>query len=226
MKLTRGLFTLILLLYVQSALAYDWQQWFYTQNQRAQKALDAGQTEKAAELFTEPNWQGVANYRTKHYDNAIKDFGQQNNATADYNRGNALARKGDFAEAIDAYKMALSKQSDFADAKFNKELLEKLQKEQKKQQKKEQQQQPKQQPKQDNSPKPNKPDDKPTPKNQEKQSDKDKKAKQKKDTKESITQKKHKQRFERALNGIPDDPGGILRQKFLRDHIRNQQEHS
>jgi len=37
-------------------------------------------------------------------------------------------------------------------------------------------------------------------------------------------QRENQQASQQMLRSIPDDPGGLLRQKFLRDHLRRQAE--
>lgn len=64
--------------------------------------------------------QAVADYRAGNYDQAVQGF--QNDP---YNRGNALAFSGKIQEAIQSYEQALKENPDDADARFNKEYLEK-----------------------------------------------------------------------------------------------------
>ena len=64
--------------------------------------------------------QAVADYRSGAYEKAVQGF--QNHP---YNRGNALAYAGKIQEAIQSYEQALKENPDDADAKFNKEYLEK-----------------------------------------------------------------------------------------------------
>jgi len=126
---------LILCFVSSSAFAFSWSDLWLTPNQQAAKALKKGQAKKAAELFRSPEWKAVANYRSKDYQQALKDFSKRKNAAADYNRGNSLAHMKQYQAAIDAYSQALKKQPDFENAKFNRELIEKLQKQKKQQQK-------------------------------------------------------------------------------------------
>ena len=76
------------------------------------------------------NQQGVQAYRQGQYQQAYDLFQDA------YNQGNALAFQGKIKEAIDSYDLALRENPNDADAKFNKEYLEKqLQKQDKNQSK-------------------------------------------------------------------------------------------
>lgn len=107
---------------------------FLRKDQQGQQALDQGDYTKAAALFEDDVRKGLAYYRAKMYDKAIEHLSRVNTADGRYNLGNALAQKGQYAEAIQAYNEALKLNSNNLDAKANKELLEAfLQKDQQKQ---------------------------------------------------------------------------------------------
>jgi len=115
------------------AQAQDWQRPFLNQEQRAQRLLEAGEPEAAAQLFETPEWRGSALYRQGDYEAAAKAFAQSDSARAHYNRGNALARAGDLDGAIEAYDQALERQPDFPDARANRELVKQLKEQQEQQ---------------------------------------------------------------------------------------------
>ncbi len=97
-----------------------------TPDQQAAQLLEQGEIAKAAEMFQSPDWQAVARYQNGQYDEAAAALEGKNDGLSLYNRGNALARKGDFQAAIDAYTRALEVDPANQDARFNKELLEEL----------------------------------------------------------------------------------------------------
>ncbi len=97
-----------------------------TPDQQAAQLLEQGEIAKAAEMFQSPDWQAVARYQNGQYDEAAAALEGKNDGLSLYNRGNALARKGDFQAAIDAYTRALEVDPGNQDARFNKELLEEL----------------------------------------------------------------------------------------------------
>ncbi len=103
----------------------------------------------ASKLFNNPQWQGSAYYKNGEYDKALEIFKQDDSAIGDYNQGNAFVNLNQFENAIKAYNSALRKDSSLAQAKKNKELVEKLLEEQKKQQEQQQEQDKKNQ--QDNN---------------------------------------------------------------------------
>ena len=110
---------------VDPVYALDWDDLWLRQDQRGQRAMDALDYEAAAELFVDPAWKAAAQHRSGDYQAALDILEDLDGAASNYNMGNALARLGRYHEAIAAYDRTLSQQPDHADAKFNKELLEK-----------------------------------------------------------------------------------------------------
>jgi Ca-activated chloride channel family protein len=182
--------------------------------QQGAHLLATGQAALAAERFHDPLWQAVARYRAGEYSEAASDFSKNKTADGDYNRGNALAKSGDYSAAIAAYDEALKKDPQHADAKFNRDLLKKL-----KHQKK---------PNSSSSNKNQSPKSQSSPKQDEKSANKNEQKDKTDPPKPSQAEKtsNDEQREARSqwLSQVPDDPGGLLRQKFLRDHERLQAE--
>ncbi len=92
-------------------------------NQQGLHQLQQGNAEQAAELFDNPQWKAAAHYRAGQYEQAAESLKGINNAEALYNKGNALARMGNFQEAIKAYDAALKLQPDHEDAEYNRDLI-------------------------------------------------------------------------------------------------------
>ncbi len=115
--------------------------WFLRDDQKAQKLLEQNKFSDAADLFTNHEQKGAAYYKAQKFDNAIEELQKATSADGKYNLGNAYAQTGKLKEAISAYEEALKIDPKHEDAKFNKELLEKQQKqeEDKKQENKENQ---------------------------------------------------------------------------------------
>ncbi|MEQ1637095.1 MAG: VWA domain-containing protein [Methylococcales bacterium] len=140
----KGLLSLVLLLLLpvpKNSYALEWQDLWLTKDQQAQQAFQKQDFAKAAEQFKNPEWQAAAQYKTGNYQKAVENLKNVQSADGLYNQGNALAQAGQLPEAIKAYEQALKLKPDDADAKFNKELVEKelkKQQEQKDQQKSEQ----------------------------------------------------------------------------------------
>ncbi len=127
----RGAVTLLLCaLLPPPAHAGWWDDLWRRSDQQGVLALRDGEPDRAAVLFADPQWQGVARYRAGDYGGADQRFAANPSAAGHYNRGNALARQGRLEEAIAAYDDALGLTPDDADAKFNKQLLEQLLEEQ------------------------------------------------------------------------------------------------
>ena len=139
---------LVILLFIclpfpKQAQAFDWDSLWLRSDQRAQRALEAGDTQQAVKLFNDPAWKGAAQYKSGDYEAAIKSLDNLEGVEDLYNKGNALAKAGYLQEAIAAYEKVLERMPGHEDAKYNKQLLEEELKKQQ-QQKQNQQQQSKQ----------------------------------------------------------------------------------
>lgn len=121
---------LVVVLPAAPAKALEWQDLWQRQDQQAAALLEAGAAAAAAIRFKNPDWSAAAHYRAGEYPRAQEKYAQTDSAVSWYNRGNALAHGGDLEAAIAAYREALKREPDMADAIFNKELLEQLQQQQ------------------------------------------------------------------------------------------------
>jgi Ca-activated chloride channel family protein len=107
-----------------------------TKDQQAQRQLTKGDAKKAAEQFESPEWKATAQYRAGDYAAATDAFSRIDTANGHYNRGNALAKAGKLQDAIKAYDEALKRDANLDDAKKNRDLVEKLLKQQEQNQQK------------------------------------------------------------------------------------------
>ena len=228
----RGTCIVIGLMLSNTAFAFSFQDLWFNQNQQAARLLDQQKNSEAAAKFSDNHWKGVAYYRDKKYDQALEMFKQDKTANGWYNQGNTLAQMQKYQEAIDAYTKALELQKNFPDAEHNRELVKKLKQQQEQQNKQDQKDQKKNSP--ENSEK------------KENPADKAKQDQNKSDPKPSPatptptpgatptpaaannmnnnSQNYQDQELRAALSQIPDDPGGLLRNKFLRDYQNEQQQ--
>jgi Ca-activated chloride channel homolog len=135
--------------------ATDWRDlWQRPDQQAAQTLRQGGPPKQAQQLARDPAWRGAADYRAADYAAAAKTLQPLPGTNAAYNRGNALAKQGQYSEAIDAYQQALKIDPANADAAANKKAVEdwlKQQKQQDQNQKNKNQQNKNQQQKQDSS---------------------------------------------------------------------------
>ena len=220
------------------AEALSFEDLWYTPDQQAQLLMNTNQVHKAKKRFKNPEWSATAYYRAGDYQEAAQSFGQLQTERGFYNQANALAHLGKYEQAIAAYKKALAINSQDEDALYNKKLVESLLKkdkdkeknqdksgqgqDKKKQQNKNQKSKDQQNKEQQNKDQQNK--DKQN-KNQE-QKPQPKKEKQAKAGAEhnppSQAEKEKQQAKQQWLQLIPEDPGGLMREKFLRDHLRRE----
>lgn len=254
----------------QHSEAFEWQDLWLRADQQAQRALKAGETATAAELFEDPAWRGTAAFRDENYSAAADSFSADDSADAWYNRGNALAALGDLDGAINAYQESLKRAPDRDDALKNLATVEQLRDQQQQQQQNQQgdsQQQPqdsdgsREQQNTDNSQENSSPDDSDE---QSKQQDGDHQG----SSDQSQSQSKQEQSQEGAdsedgsqgdseqaeqaqqqpmappqidnsamqedlekdqamqqwLRRVPDDPSGLLREKFRFESRQRQQQ--
>lgn len=101
-----------------------WESLFANRDQRALHALQRGNFARAQELATNPGVKGAAEYRAGDYANAAKAFAHGSDARSRYNLGNALAKQGKYGKAIAAYRQALQRNPDMADARANLHAVE------------------------------------------------------------------------------------------------------
>jgi Ca-activated chloride channel family protein len=118
----------------QPAQAQTWDNLWLTPDQQGQRALQAGDTAQAAQLFENRDWAGTAAYRGEDYEAAVEHFSEPSDTDDWYNRGNALARVGNIDDAIAAYKESLAMDPGRTDAEENLALLEQLKDQQQQQQ--------------------------------------------------------------------------------------------
>jgi Ca-activated chloride channel family protein len=125
---------LLLLPLPKNSYAFEWQDLWQNKDQQAQQAYKNNQFEEAAKLFENPDWKAAAHYKAGEYDKALDSLKVNQSALSAYNQGNALAQSGQLEEAVKAYEKALKRNPDDADAKYNKELVEKALEKQKQEQ--------------------------------------------------------------------------------------------
>ncbi|ATC95466.1 vWA domain-containing protein [Pseudoalteromonas tunicata] len=130
----------VLLLPTEKSFALDWQNLWQNEEQKALQAYQQGDFKQASQADT-PQLKGAALYKQGEYEQALAEFSQDNSAQGLYNQANALAQLGKLPDAIEKYQAALNLDTSFNAAKENKELLEKLLKDQQQQQNPEQSEQ-------------------------------------------------------------------------------------
>jgi len=125
----RGVLLAVLLLPMlmmpDHADAMAWQDWWQTPDQQGQALMREKKPAAAAGVFNNPDWKGAALYQAKKYKQAAQALDGVNSADGFYNRGNALAKAGNFKGALEAYDQALKLDKAHKDAAFNRDLVKK-----------------------------------------------------------------------------------------------------
>jgi Ca-activated chloride channel family protein len=251
---------LIVLPLPQPAHALELQSLWLNPDQQAMKAFDAGNAATAAELFRDNEWKAAAHYRAGNYEQANTLLASPESSNDYYNKGNVLAKLGNYKEAINAYDQALNLDPGNEDARYNRELVTKAlqqqqqQNGQQQQQSDDQQQSQQQQQEQAQSPQHSgdqQQDDEASNEQQrteqqdqltdikdrqdeessDEQQENMQQAEQQQDTEdeqqlqaqqqdEAVDQEdaetvESEQAMEQWLRRIPDDPGGLMRRKFI-----------
>ena len=120
------LFTLMIMLPTEQAEASWWMDLWQTRDQQGYSDFMQDSPETAAALFEDQAWKGAALYKNKNFEEATTAFGAGDTPTHHYNLGNARAKMGDLAGALEAYQSVLSQEPEHEDALYNKALVEKL----------------------------------------------------------------------------------------------------
>lgn len=218
-----------------------WHDLWYTADQQGQNALENGDAEMAQSLFKDPQWQASAAYKNADYDSAAELFKEGDSADDYYNLGNSLAHMGELDKAIAAYDQALQLQPDMQDAIANKKLIEQLKQQQ--DQDGESQDQSQDSQSQDSQSQDSQSQDAESKESEQQQSNQketEQEAEQE-DESEAVQQdleqqqdqesaeqqlsemqkseqekleEQQQQELQQWLRRVPDDPGGLLRQKF------------
>ncbi len=111
---------------VRAAPLDAWNGLWQRRDQRADQALRTGDATAATTLAQTPAQRAAAAYLRGDYAAAVADWSARDDADADYNRGNALAKMKRYEDAISAWQRALAQQPGMADAKANIEAVRKL----------------------------------------------------------------------------------------------------
>ncbi|MDW2980316.1 tetratricopeptide repeat protein [Rhodanobacter sp. KK11] len=114
----------VLPLWPGTVAATTWQDLWQRRDQQAAQALQAGDAKQAQQLARDPAWRGAAAYRAGDYAAAAQALQQAPGGEAAYNLGNALAKQGEYQQALAAYDRALQLDPANADAKANRQAVE------------------------------------------------------------------------------------------------------
>lgn len=223
------------LLHVPDARADWWTDAWQRRDQQAWQALEKKENERAAALAIDPDLAGEAWYRSGKYDNALSAWSKQATADAEYNKGNALAQLGDYEGAVKAYDRALEMEPGMEDARFNRELVEQLKQQQEQDQKDQegdgQEGEPQEGESSDQASQgesSEQADGQPSDEGEQQEGEQESEQGEGEHGEQSSDQPSYAeswseedaQAMEQWLRRIPDDPGGLLRRKFINEHQR------
>lgn len=246
----RGILIVLICLMPQMLPALSWNDFWKTPDQQGQELFHQENYQQAKEKFQNPDWQATSNYKLEDYKIAGDLFQKNQSPDGLYNYGTAKAKQGDFEEALAAYNKTLELQPDHEDAKYNKKLIEDFQKQQQQQQnqndKNNENDDKKQNDSQDSNQDENQKSEEQQSKEQNESSDSneektselqdqykdkvEKELEQKKSQElvepeeESEQEDPQRQIDDKWLQKVKDDPGGLLRRKFLQQYQKRTRE--
>ena len=111
---------------VSDAGAFEFADLWARRDQQAARAIELGDTDRAAAIAPDHRWRATALYRGGRYGESAGTFARGDTADDHYNRGNALARAGDLRGALDAFNEALARDPEHEDAEHNRTIVESL----------------------------------------------------------------------------------------------------
>ncbi|MCP4488555.1 MAG: VWA domain-containing protein [Gammaproteobacteria bacterium] len=207
--------------------ALSWEELWNNADQRASEAFGLKEYQSAAELFNQPEWKASSHYQAGDYEQALQSWQGVDSERGHYNRGNALAKSGQLQEALAAYDKTLELDPDHEDAIYNRKMVADALKQQQEKSQNEQQQENQEKGQQQNdaeqssgqSQDQQNQEDQEQPSTSQQQADEQNPHSEQPDepqqTQAELEEQMSEQAAEQWLRKIPDDPGGLLRRKFL-----------
>jgi len=95
-------------------------------NLLAYRLFEQGDYARAAEIFSDPAWKGLALYHSSQWWRAAEAFIRANDPVSAYNLGNCYVQLGYYALALEAYQHALSLDPSLDDAAHNADIMRAL----------------------------------------------------------------------------------------------------
>ncbi|MGB5604785.1 MAG: VWA domain-containing protein [Gammaproteobacteria bacterium] len=201
------------------------------QDQRAMQAFQSGDAEEAAALFTENDWKAAAHYRAGNFARSNELLDTPDSSSDYYNKGNILAKLGNYPDAIEAYDQALDIDPDNEDARFNRELVQQALQQQQQQEQDDSQQSQDQSGQQQQDPAQQKsqhqpPDEASEEQPQNNQADeKQQSAEQQQDQLRDINENQDEQRPDQQQEQQPETPQAEQQQDHDEQQLQAQQQH-
>ena len=113
----------ILLVVVLPLGAYAAGDWFTTSDRQGMRAFESGDFPRAAALFADPQWRAAALHREGRFLESAEVLSKVTTVAARYNRATALVLAGRIETAIRLYEELLLDRPDHADARHNLTVL-------------------------------------------------------------------------------------------------------
>jgi Ca-activated chloride channel family protein len=121
------LLSLLLLVFItqpQAVYAFEWANLWLNDDQHAKRLFEQKDFSAAEQQFNSQHWQAISAYQQGDYQRAQRLLEKADTAEDWYNKGTIFAKMGKLHKAVSALQLALKKQPNHQDARYNLKIIQ------------------------------------------------------------------------------------------------------
>jgi Ca-activated chloride channel family protein len=121
------LLSLLLLVFItqpQAVYAFEWANLWLNDDQHAKRLFEQKDFSAAEQQFNSQHWQAISAYQQGDYQRAQRLLEKADTADDWYNKGTIFAKMGKLHKAVSALQLALKKQPNHQDARYNLKIIQ------------------------------------------------------------------------------------------------------